>query len=265
MGYDIELYRLGDVARAVQKYRVVPKEVKEALDPYLDNESWEYWDKAACSKRVLINIIDSYLESERPVEDLDDVNSYYLLSSIEEVEQTYLSYNFGKFSHIWYLRDWLGGTSDDMAEALRAALIRMSKDGVMPCIPDEIWERTEFDGKIVREKMNGWTPDLRVFAYHLKRLKQICEDNPQCLVTADIDWDWQIELEDLPDPAKESDKPGPQFVAYYRHPIKGQMKIDTFAKASEIYTLAVLNKDPRAPQWLELAQSMPDAPKGHAE
>lgn len=48
---------------------------------------------------------------------------------------------------------------------------------------------------------------------------------------------------------------------YFRHPIKGNMKIDTFAKASEVFTIMTLQGDPRARQWLELAQLMSDAPK----
>jgi hypothetical protein len=39
------------------------------------------------------------------------------------------------------------------------------------------------------------------------------------------------------------------------------MKIDNFAKASEIYTLLVLQKSHDAEWWLEFAKKMPDAPK----
>jgi hypothetical protein len=38
------------------------------------------------------------------------------------------------------------------------------------------------------------------------------------------------------------------------------MKIDSFAKAAEIYTLLVLKGSNDANWWLELARIMPDAP-----
>jgi hypothetical protein len=51
------------------------------------------------------------------------------------------------------------------------------------------------------------------------------------------------------------------LVTYFRHPVKGQMKVHNFARASEVYTIMSINRDPRAQLWLNIAQQMPDTPK----
>ena len=49
-------------------------------------------------------------------------------------------------------------------------------------------------------------------------------------------------------------------VTYYRHPIKGNMRIDNYASAMEIHLLSLNKKDPRAMMWFNLALQMPDCP-----
>lgn len=170
--------------------------------------------------------------------------------------ESYLSYNFYCFNNYWALRDQLGKRSEEVAKSLVEALARLDKDSVVAEIPNE---SCLCNG--VMKPMDGWTPDIRVFAYHLKRLHTLCHENPKCLVIADIYWDWQITEKDLQDDDEVDDtisEPAP--VTYYRHPIDGTIKVDTFAKAADIYARASLARDPRAPQWLEIAKQLPGAP-----
>lgn len=63
-----------------------------------------------------------------------------------------------------------------------------------------------------------------------------------------------LKREPEPEPSKSS------IVTYFRHPVKGNMKVHNFATASEVYAIMQAKGDPRAPQWLELAKQMHDSP-----
>ena len=49
-------------------------------------------------------------------------------------------------------------------------------------------------------------------------------------------------------------------VTYYRHPMKGNMRIDNYDSAMNIHLLLLRKKDPRAMMWYDLALQMPDCP-----
>lgn len=92
---------------------------------------------------------------------------------------------------------------------------------------------------------------------------KICEDNPRCLVLADISHSIHITEEDLyndKDKGNDNENETPTFITYYRHPLKGNMKVDTFEKASEIAIISKRNNDPRWKAWEELAWKLPGAP-----
>ncbi len=54
----------------------------------------------------------------------------------------------------------------------------------------------------------------------------------------------------------------PCAVTYYRHPTKGQFKVDTFLKAMEVYgiEMAMGTDKTRQQAWVDVAYKMHDAP-----
>ena len=73
---------------------------------------------------------------------------------------SYLSYNFSVFHEIWYARDSFGKTSEEFADDLREASVRLTNWRVDAIVPDGLWENPK-TGK--KEKYTAWTPELRVF------------------------------------------------------------------------------------------------------
>lgn len=51
-----------------------------------------------------------------------------------------------------------------------------------------------------------------------------------------------------------------EAVVYYRHPGHGTIRVDTFAKAMEIYGFAKASQDPRTESWWRLSLTLPGAP-----
>ena len=190
---------------------------------------------------------------------ISDIPSY--CQDFKESEETYLSYNFSKFSDIWYARTSFGKTSEEFANDLRKASAFLTEKRVIPEIPKGLFEIVEFNGNIKKQPFDGWSTDIRVFHWHIKRLLKICEDNPKCLVLADISHSIHITEEDLyEDEEDDGENETPTFITYYRHPVKGNMKVDTFEKASEIAIISKRNNDPRWKAWEELAWKLPGAP-----
>jgi hypothetical protein len=174
----------------------------------------------------------------------------------------YLSYNFSvdEFSKYWYIRKHLvGHKASTILKYLKIAINEMSKNEISPSIPIG---------------MDGWSRDIRVFMNHLKTMKDQIEElilkyPGHKNVRYWTDSASGENEEEYPDVVSEPDDDEvgdtyqyeePTVYTYFRHPIKGNMKIDTFAKASEIYTLLVLKGSSEAEKWLELAKMMPDAP-----
>lgn len=173
---------------------------------------------------------------------------------IEEDEGSYLSYNFGCFSDIWYERESFGKTTEDFAKDLRAASKELTENKISAEIPGGIFEKT---GK----PFDGWSSDLRVFHWHIKRLLKLCEDNPACIVLADIGHDIYVTEEELKDTKSVPKKKKPlPFVTYFRHPLKGTVKVDTFEKACEISIITKQGGDECWKIWEELAWKLPGAP-----
>lgn len=76
----------------------------------------------------------------------------------------------------------------------------------------------------------------------------------------DSNSDGDISDDDEGDDEKTPEPVRTDPVTYYRHPIKGNMKVDNFATASEVFALMTISGDSRASAWLDLSKQMPDAP-----
>lgn len=205
----------------------------------------------------LYDIAEWLRDNGKTIEDIE----YFEVRDMDEQESTYLSYNFSKFSEIWYARNSFGKTSEEFANDLREASKKLTEQKVVAEIPSGFRETITQSGEKKQVPYDGWTPDSRVFHWHIKRLLKICEDNPGCVVLADIDHGIHITEEELKNCDKIKVKEQPHFVTYYRHPLKGNVKVDTFEKACEIAMIAKKNQDERWIMWEELAWCLPGAPR----
>lgn len=181
-------------------------------------------------------------------------------------KESYMSFNFSKYDYYWHISNAHGHQGAVVEIQLTKAIAKLANEGVKPCILSE---------------EDGWTPEKNVFMYHLTRLRKIAVDYPDSTWLSDQCWSRRPDPNDPePDNDHEPDNepdtsdvgmrgeyvndevklPASQCV-YFRHPIKGNMLIDDFASASEVFTYMTLRDDARAPQWLELAKSMHDVPQ----
>jgi len=217
----------------------------------------------------------------KTVEEQDGYDATDTYSDLQEdaLATSYLSYNFSnkslcgrKFTEYMYLPDIAGQSTDVLAEKLSDLLELLMGEGFTPEIPEETWETQDMDGKMTEKKMDGWTPDMRVFTYHVQRLRDECRKYKRCVMILDYNHPISLTEEEMKDDtqerkeelAKQRDvlerkKALPEV--YYQHPIKGTVLVDNFALCTEIYVMAHAKKDPRAKQWYELCWQMPDAPK----
>jgi hypothetical protein len=137
---------------------------------------------------TLISLYDiaQFLKNGKSINDIQD-------NVFDEQELTYLSYNFSKFSEIWFARNSFGKTTEEFANDLRKASEKLNEQKVSAEIPKGFYETT----KKKQVPYDDWTPDIRVFHWHIKRLLKICEDKPGCLVLADIGHSIKITKKDL--------------------------------------------------------------------
>lgn len=185
----------------------------------------------------------------------------YDISSEDSLFNGYLSYNFSKFSDYWYIKKHLQGhKASTIVKYLKIGIQKLEDAGVKPGF---------------NKGEDGWSASLNVFSSHLNRfLEEITELIKKYPSHANVRYycdsasgAGETDYSDVisePDTEAEGETElpeEPEFYTYFRHPMHGTMKVDTFAKASEVYTIAVLKGDPRADAWLELAKQMPDAPK----
>lgn len=181
------------------------------------------------------------------------------ISSEDGLFEGYLSYNFSRFSDYWYVKKHLHGhKASTILKYLKIGIQKLRDSGVQSGI---------------QSGQDGWTSEKNVFLTHLERFQKQIEENitkypdhanvryygdsasgcthtdySDCISEPDIEENGN----DLPDE--------PEVYTYFRHPINGNMKIDSFAKAAEIHTLLVLKGSNDANRWLDFAKSMPDAP-----
>jgi len=179
-----------------------------------------------------------------------------MLCNHQILDESYFSYNFNCFSEYWSVDMANGHSGRVVALQLRDAIARMESENIGSDIP---------------LNCDGWTPVIDVFHYHIKRLLKFVEGYPkmtfvgaqiQCFYPDDNDTDDTDNETDDDKPVStciENDTN--ESVLYFLHPTKGNIVIDSYAKASDVFTILSLTGDPRSKQWLEIARTMPDAPK----
>jgi len=171
----------------------------------------------------------------------------------------YLSYNFSIFSEYWYIKQHLHGhKASTILKYIKIGIQKLRDSGIQSG---------------VQPGQNGWSPEKNIFLTHLERFqfkiqeninkypshantRYFCDYASGCDETDYSDCISEPDVEDTYDDLpQESDE-----YTVFRHPIHGNMIINTFAKAAEIYTYLLLKNSDNANWWLEFAKSMPDAP-----
>ena len=201
-------------------------------------------------------------------------------------DELYLSYNWSDSSefngeHLWYIKDDMSGKSAEVVlERLSKALKTLSEAGIEPGVPDinnSNWGfGTRNTGKTITcgkfsmpetERLPA-KERLGVFAYHLKQFEAVAKKWPGYHFLDDCHYD-SIEVDGVKYPISkeevesddEEEETNEGVITYFRHPVNGTMKIDTFAKCMEIYGLCKYRNSPDAQGWYDLAFKMKDAPK----
>lgn len=170
---------------------------------------------------------------------------------------------------LWYFRnDCHRRRGDDVMNRAQKALNLLSEYGITPGIPDERNDNWGFGLCTTTEGQSQLPPKERlgVFAYHLKRFCDLGRQFPMCFFLGDHDESCDLILPNgtsVSCEGEESDNEtdeatGP--VTYFRHPFKGNFRVDSFQTAMEVYGLTSAKDDPRAQLWFDLAMQMPDAP-----
>ena len=178
--------------------------------------------------------------------------------------QTYdidhISTNFTVYDVYWHVRNAHGHSGHVVALQLQNAIHRMKVNG--------------YKG-VITIGSDEWTQSPEVFMYHLERLLSFVERYPNATFLSDQLWILEPDDNDTDNDTDEDNKNHgenssdnehedaikPTYsAAYFQHPIKGQIKVDTFAKASEVFTYMSIINDPQAQTWLNWAKLMPDAP-----
>jgi hypothetical protein len=191
---------------------------------------------------------------------------------------------------LWYIRDdCFGRRGDDVEQRAQQALEKLEKIGIgigQPDINNGSWGWGSSKGVRLPPKER-----LSVFAYHLDYFRQLGQQHPQCFFIDDDD-DETTPFLILPDGEKvevihssqsfyeegdEGDETSSalsnesevekqeggemsRIVTYFRHPFKGNFRVDSFKTAMEIYGLLAAQNDSGADRWYELAFQMHDSP-----
>ena len=182
------------------------------------------------------------------------------LYELESIDSSYISFNFSDYSHIWHIRHSHGHTCATVAKQLTDALAECKRNGWRTKIPDD---------------MDGWSTNEHVFTYHMQRLLTFVSQPGYGNYRIISDQVWDVTPTDYSDYSDYSDSDEgdegdegdeekdhePEIFTYYRHPINGNMKIDTFAKAAEIALIEKIKGNiVRSLAWEELAKQMKGAP-----
>lgn len=149
----------------------------------------------------------------------------------QSVGESYISSNFDKFKDIWHIGHSHGHKCSTVSKQLHTAIKSMESNGVKAIIP---------------YGTDGWDALPSVFLVHLIRIKTLVDKfGPATFLSYSH---CEIKSSEFDDDTS----------VYYDHPTEGKQLIDTFAKASVVYTTMILETDPRAKMWLAIAQTMID-------
>ena len=161
----------------------------------------------------------------------------------ESVESLYLSYNFSRYSEYWYVKEVHGNKTSEEIPRLRDVIQRLKSEGAVARIVDGA---------------DAWTDTKDVFLCHLERFLKTFEAHPDTIIVLEGDTDgidFSVLGNGNPDCESSDSDSENDVVTWYRHPTKGNFRVDSFESASEVYVTELLRGSSRAPVWLELCRS----------
>lgn len=106
---------------------------------------------------------------KRPLED-ECISGASCYQKHDVDDESYLSFNFSRFSDYWHVRKGHGHSGRVVAIQLRAVIERLENEVISCDIP--------YDG-------DEWTPTINVFHYHMKRLLRFVDGYPDATFLSD--------------------------------------------------------------------------------
>ena len=190
----------------------------------------------------------------------------------EVVKTEYFSYNWNMYKHCaaYFNAKRLYGHSGEkgVIDHLESVLNDL----------DQKSEATKVDGwgdplkDIILSEEELKSEQLSMFATHIQRFLETAKKFPDARwyiddyeISEKLNGHCGVERKDLPgycsDDSDDDSNDDDQPIAYYQHPIKGTIRVDSYEKAMEIHLLQLKEKDVRASGWYNLALQMPDCPE----
>ena len=193
------------------------------------------------------------------------------------VAETYMSYNWSIwFKNIWYIRDYDGYSSNVIYTSLNSAISVLENEEIKTGVPDPMNSGWGFGIANINKNMseNRDSPLMSeperksIFLYHLKNLLALAIRYPNAYWITDSNYAKSINhvrlgtvlLFELDDDYTDVDANETYPFAYFRHPVKGNIKVSTFDDCMEIFGILRMQGDHNANSWKTLAFQMHDAP-----
>jgi hypothetical protein len=206
---------------------------------------------------------------------------------VKKSDSCYLSYNWSNLSHICpeHSFDEKGECPDNTCEQLPLWYFRSDCHGRAGT---DIVIRAEKALKLletynIRSNQINITKDiawgnnldarerLAAFAYHINNFKILGEQYPDHFFIGDVEIagltlldgtfvEFNDDSSSDDSSSSDDDNNEKRIVTFYRHPLKGTFRIDSFESAMEIFGLLKALNSPSAQQWYDLALQMHDAP-----
>lgn len=180
---------------------------------------------------------------------------------------TRISINWSSFSDIFHIGDICGHSGKNgVIKKLKEAIATLNGLGIISENEIKVDGYGNLPHGIILSNYELYLHRRSMFTSILMNFLQIAENNPegywysdQAGIAKKLYDHIGIRQCDLDFP----DEPAPNGpVTNYRHPIKGNMKIDSYATAMEIHLLTLKDGDHnRANMWYDLAHQMPDCPR----
>ena len=197
------------------------------------------------------------------------------------VAETYISYNWSIwFKNIWYIRDHDGSSSNAIYTSLNSAISVLENEEIKTGVPDPMNSGWGFGIANINNNMseNRESPLMSeperksIFLYHLKNLLALAIRYPNAYWITDSNYAKSInhvrigtvllsELDDDYTDDADVDTNETYPFTYFRHPVKGNIKVSTFDDCMEIFGILRMQGNQNANSWKSLAFKMRDAPR----
>ncbi len=168
------------------------------------------------------------------------------IESSDQLFNGYLSYNFSKFNKYWYIRDHLQGKDTrTVINNLVIAIQKLKSAGFVPILnkDDNIWTSTEnVFVFILQQKLNEIRNILANNPDHINAIYGVDGDYTNKPINSNTN-----QTETITNTNTNTNVKIP--VVFYQG-----NRVETYEKACQIFTSLLLEEDPNAYEWLEVAR-----------